>query len=82
MGWMGYFLSFLAGVVLALGGYTYLTRVKPLPPKDFSKQVFLVDQIIQGQLYEIGIPKKNIVLRRSSLKKEGGSGLGAVFHED
>jgi len=72
MGWMGYFLSFLAGAVLALGGYTYLTREKPLPPKDFSKKASLVDQIIQSQLYEIGIPKKNILLHRSSSKKEGG----------
>jgi polysaccharide deacetylase 2 family uncharacterized protein YibQ len=72
MGWMGYFLSFLAGAVLALGGYIYLTREKPLPPKDLSKKASLVDQIIQSQLYEIGIPKKNILLHRSSSKKEGG----------
>jgi len=72
MGWMGYFLSFLAGAVLTLAGYIYLTRDKTLPPKDFSKEVSLVDQIIRDQLYEIGIPKKNILLHRSSLKREGG----------
>src|SRR4030043_318574 len=70
-GWMGYFLSFFLGSLLALAGYTYLTREKPLGPEDFSQKVFLVDQIIQSQLYEIGIPKKNILLHQSSLKKEG-----------
>ena len=60
------------GVFLTLGGYTYLTREKPLSQEDFSKTVFLVDQIIQSQLYEIGIPKKNILLHQSSSKKEGG----------
>ena len=72
MGWIGYFLSFLAGAVLTFGGYIYLTREKSLPPEDFSKKVFLVNQIIQSQLYEIGIPKNNILRHSSSLKKEGG----------
>ncbi len=72
VGWMGYFLSFLAGALLTFGAYTYLTREKPLPTEDFSKKVFLVDQIIQSQLYEIGIQKKNILRHSSSLKKEGG----------
>jgi polysaccharide deacetylase 2 family uncharacterized protein YibQ len=71
-GWMGYVLSFLFGVLLTLGGYTYLIREKPLSPEDFSQKIFLVDQVIQSQLYEIGIPKKNILLHQSSLKKEGG----------
>ena len=69
---MGYALSFLLGVLLTFGGYTYLIREKLLSPEDFSQKVFLVDQIIQSQLYEIGIPKKNILLHQSSLKKEGG----------
>jgi polysaccharide deacetylase 2 family uncharacterized protein YibQ len=69
---MGYVLSFLFGVLLTLGGYTYLIREKPLSPEDFSQKIFLVDQVIQSQLYEIGIPKKNILLHQSSLKKEGG----------
>jgi hypothetical protein len=71
-GWVGYLLSFLLGSLLALAGYTYLTRGKPLGPEDFSQKVFLVDQIIQSQLYEIGIEKKNILLHQSSLKKERG----------
>jgi hypothetical protein len=69
-GWIGYFLSFFLGVLLAFGGSIYLTREKALSPKDFSQKVFLVDQIIQSQLYEIGIAKKNILLHQSSLKKE------------
>jgi uncharacterized protein len=69
--WMGYFLSFLLGVLLTFGGYLYLTREKPLSPEDFSKRVFLVDQIIQSQLYEIGLEEKNILLHQSSSKKEG-----------
>jgi hypothetical protein len=57
---------------LTIGGYVYLTREKPLSSEAFSKEVFLVDHIIQGQLYEIGIPKKDVLLHQSSLKKEAG----------
>jgi polysaccharide deacetylase 2 family uncharacterized protein YibQ len=70
--WMGYFFSFFLGVLLTFGGYVYLTREKALSPEDFSKNVFLVDQIIQSQLYEIGLQKKNILLHQSLSKKEGG----------
>ena len=68
---MGYFLSFFLGALLAFGGLTYLKREKPFSPETFSQKVFLVDQIIQSQLYGIGIPKKDILLHQSSLKKEG-----------
>ena len=71
-GWMGYLLFFLFGVLLTFGVYTYLQLERPLSQENFSKKVFLIDQIIQSQLYEIGIPKKNILLHQSSLKKEGG----------
>ncbi len=69
---MGYVFSFFLGVLLSLGGYLYLTREKPLSPEDFSQKVFLVDQIIQSQLYEFGIQKKNVLLHQTSLKKEEG----------
>jgi polysaccharide deacetylase 2 family uncharacterized protein YibQ len=68
---MGYCFSFLLGALLALGGYTYLKRDKPLSPEDFSQKVFLVDQIVQSQLYEIGVQKKNVLLQGSSLKRRG-----------
>jgi hypothetical protein len=71
-GWVGYLLSFLLGALLVIGGYAYLLQEKLLSPEDFSQKVFLIDQIIQSQLYEIGIPKKNILLHQSSLKKERG----------
>jgi hypothetical protein len=71
-GWSGYLLSFLLGALLALGGYAYLTREKPLSPEAFSQKVFLVDQIIQSQLYEIGIPRKDILLHQSASKREQG----------
>jgi polysaccharide deacetylase 2 family uncharacterized protein YibQ len=67
---MGYFLSFFLGALLVFGGVTYLRREKPFSSEDFSQKVFLVDQIVQSQLYEIGIPKKDILLRQSSLKEE------------
>ncbi|MGA2518003.1 MAG: divergent polysaccharide deacetylase family protein [Thermodesulfobacteriota bacterium] len=70
--WMGYVFSFFLGALLGLGGYVYLTREKALSPEDFSQKVFLADQIIQSQLYEVGIQKKNILLHQTSLKKEGG----------
>ncbi|HUL30378.1 MAG TPA: divergent polysaccharide deacetylase family protein [Thermodesulfobacteriota bacterium] len=70
--WMGYVFSFFLGALLGLGGYVYLTREKALSPEDFSQKVFLADQVIQSQLYEVGIQKKNILLHQTSLKKEGG----------
>ncbi len=69
--WISHLLSLLLGVLLTFGGYTYLKRDKPLSPEDFSRKVFLVDQIVQSQLYEIGVQKKNILLYQSSLKREG-----------
>jgi polysaccharide deacetylase 2 family uncharacterized protein YibQ len=70
--WIGTLLSFLLGVLLAFGGYHFLTREKLPSQEDFSQKVVLVDRIIQSQLYEIGIPRKDILLRHSSSKKEGG----------
>jgi polysaccharide deacetylase 2 family uncharacterized protein YibQ len=69
--WISHLLSFLLGALLTFGGYTYLKRDKPLSPEDFSQKVFLVDQIVQSQLYEIGVQKKNILLQQSSLKRKG-----------
>jgi polysaccharide deacetylase 2 family uncharacterized protein YibQ len=69
---VGYVFSFFLGALLGLAGYTYLTRERPFSPEDFSQKVFLVDQIIQGQLYKIGLQKKNILLHQTSLKKEDG----------
>lgn len=71
-GWIGYFLSFFLGSLLVIAGYGYLTREKPLSPEAFSQKVFLVHQIIQNQIHEMGIPKKNILLHQTSFKKEGG----------
>ena len=69
---MGYLLTFLLGSLLTFLGYFYVTQEKPLSSVAFSKKVFLVGQIIQSQLYELGIPKKELLLHQSSLKKEGG----------
>jgi polysaccharide deacetylase 2 family uncharacterized protein YibQ len=70
--WVSYLLSFILGSLLTLGGYAYLTQEKPLSPEAFSQKVVLIDQIIRGQLYEIGIPKKDVLIHESSLKKEKG----------
>ncbi|OGP94962.1 MAG: hypothetical protein A2157_11130 [Deltaproteobacteria bacterium RBG_16_47_11] len=70
--WISHLLSFFLGALLTFGGYTYLKRDKPLSPEDFSQKVFLVDQIVQSQLYEIGVQKKNILLQQAALKREGG----------
>jgi len=68
---VGYFLSFFLGALLTFGGYTYLTRETPFSPKDFSQKVSIADQIVNSQLYEIGISKKEISLHQSVLKREG-----------
>jgi polysaccharide deacetylase 2 family uncharacterized protein YibQ len=72
--WIGYFLSFLFGSLLTIGGYTYFIQKRPLSKEAFSQKVFLVDQIIRSQLYEIGIAKRNILLQQSTFKKEGDFG--------
>ncbi|HUL29341.1 MAG TPA: divergent polysaccharide deacetylase family protein [Thermodesulfobacteriota bacterium] len=71
-GGVGYLFSFLLGAFLSFGGYYFLRQNRALSPEDFSQKVFLVDQIVQSQLYEIGLQKKNVLLHQSSLKKEGG----------
>jgi len=68
--WIGYFLSFLIGSLLTLGGYIYL-KEKFLSSSAFSQKVFIADQIINSQLYKIGISKQEISLRQSILKREG-----------
>jgi polysaccharide deacetylase 2 family uncharacterized protein YibQ len=70
--WTGYLLVFLLGGLLTLGAYTYFLREKPLSQEDFSQKVFLVDQVIQGQMYELGIPRKDILLHQSVSKREKG----------
>ena len=68
--WTGYLLAFMLGALLTFGAYTYLLREEPLSQEDFAQKVFLVDQVIQGQLYEIGIPRKDILLHQSVSKRE------------
>ena len=71
-GFLGYLLSFLLGSLLTYLGYSYLIRERPLSPEEFSHKIFLIDQIIQSQFYEAGIPQKNILSHQFSEKKEGG----------
>jgi len=70
--WIGYFLSFFLGALLTFSVYTYLTREKPFSPEDFSQKVSIADQIIKSQFYEIGIAKKDVLVERSTGKREGG----------
>jgi polysaccharide deacetylase 2 family uncharacterized protein YibQ len=69
---MPYFFLFFLGALLTFGGYIYLTQKKPLSQEYFSQKVFLVDQVVQSQLFEMGIQKKNILLQQSSSRKVGG----------
>jgi hypothetical protein len=69
---ISYFFAFLLSALLIVGGYLFLTREAPLSQKEFSNKVLLVDQIIQGQLYEMGIQKKDILLQQALSKKERG----------
>ena len=74
-GWLGYLLSFLLGGLLVLGGYFYFFPKKPFPPeaidqKAITQKIFVIDQIIISQLYELGLSRKNVLLQQSSEKKE------------
>lgn len=68
---MGHLLSFLLGILLSVGAYIYLTHERPFPQTLFSNHVHLIDQIISGQLYEMGLSKKDVLLHQSSIKREG-----------
>jgi polysaccharide deacetylase 2 family uncharacterized protein YibQ len=68
--WMGCLLSFLLGATLTIGVYTFLTEKEPLPKGAFPQDVFLVDQTIQSQLYNLGVTKRDVLLQ-SSIRKEG-----------
>ncbi len=70
--WTGYFLSFFLGALLAFGVYIYLVRGKPSSPENFSQKVSIADQIVNSQFYEIGIPKKDVLLERSAPRRKGG----------
>ena len=74
--WIGYLISFLIGSLLTIGGYIYFIQERPLSSEAFSQKVFLVDQIIRGQLYELGVPKKDILIQRSSLRRKGDFAWG------
>lgn len=74
-GWLGYMLSFLLGGLLAFGGYLYFIPKKLPPPepidqKPVTQKIFLIDQVINSQFYELGLSKKNILLQQSSEKRE------------
>jgi polysaccharide deacetylase 2 family uncharacterized protein YibQ len=69
--WIGYLASFLIGSFLTIVGYHYLIQKRPPPQETFSQTVLLVDQIIQGQLYEIGLLHKDILLQQSTSQREG-----------
>ena len=69
--WIGYLLSFLFGSLLTLLGTLYLVQEKPLSKEAFFQNVFLIDQIIRSQFYEMGIPPKGILSRQSLSKREG-----------
>ncbi len=48
-----------------------MTREKPPSQEVFSEKVRLTDQIVRGQLYEMGVEKKNILLEQFSSRKAG-----------
>src|SRR3990172_1088097 len=64
--WIGYLLSFLLGSFLGIGGFFLLTRDKPLPPQTPFERVTLIDQLIEGHFFEVGLAKKDILLHRST----------------
>jgi polysaccharide deacetylase 2 family uncharacterized protein YibQ len=73
---MGYLLSFLLGGLLVLGGYFYFLPKKPSPPeaidqKAVTQKIFIIDQMIRSQLYELDLSRKNVLLQSSPEKKEG-----------
>jgi polysaccharide deacetylase 2 family uncharacterized protein YibQ len=64
--WIGYLLSFLLGSFLGIGGFLLLTREKPPSPQVPVERVALIDQLIEGHFFEVGLAKKDILLHRST----------------
>lgn len=72
--WTGYVLSFLLGVLLAVTGfYLYFSPKRPPPDivdeSSLPQKIFIIDQVLNNQLSELGIPKKNILVHPSLQKK-------------
>ena len=65
-GWVGYLLSFLIVSFPIILGYIFFLREKPLSPKTFFPKGSPIDQTVRGRSSEIGIPKKDVVLHKSS----------------
>jgi len=71
-GWGGYLVSFLLGSFLALGTYAYLTHKKPPPSEPILQSILPIDPWINGQLFEMGLSKNNVLLRKPATGKEEG----------
>ena len=69
--WLGYLLSFLVGALLTAGLTFWLLQENPPSPEPFSQSVRLANQVIQSQLYEMGIAKRDILVQKSSPKGQG-----------
>lgn len=70
-GWTGLLLSFLLGAALVAGVHLLLVREGPLSPEPLSEKISRVDQIVRSQLFETGLSKKDIMVQRSSVRREG-----------
>jgi len=68
---LGYLLSFLVGVLLTAGLTSWLFQKNSPSPEAFSQSVRLAHQIIQSQLYEMGVAKRDILVERSSPRRQG-----------
>ena len=73
---MGYFLSFLLGGLLAIGGYLYFVPRKWLPPKSvdpkaITQNIPAVDRLIQRNFSELGLSKEDLIFQQSTEKTEG-----------
>ncbi len=69
--WAAHLLSFFLGSFLTLSIILFLKQEKPLSQEAFSQKTFLVDQVIRGQFYEMGIQPRDIFFRRSLPKEDG-----------
>ncbi|RPJ02287.1 MAG: divergent polysaccharide deacetylase family protein, partial [Deltaproteobacteria bacterium] len=67
----GYTLAFFLGAALAIGGSIYWMSERPPSPEAFSRNIFLIDQLIRSQFHEIGISKKEILLDHAISREEG-----------
>jgi polysaccharide deacetylase 2 family uncharacterized protein YibQ len=69
--WIGYPLSFLIGILIALVGYALFPREKPPAREGFERQIVIADRAVRSGLFDLGLTRNALQPQPSSVRSEG-----------